>query len=155
MKVHEALHFFADLSSVPDTRAAVERVIEELDIAYIRDQLCMTLSSGQRTLVGLAKATLHRPQLLVLDEPTASLDPDIAFRVRDRLAAMNRDHQTALLLTSHDMREVEELTERVVFLRAGRVIADGAPAQIAADRGAPSLEALFLSEAARLREAQL
>jgi ABC-2 type transport system ATP-binding protein len=155
LRVHEALRFFADLSVLTDPARAVEEVMDELDIGHLRNELCMTLSSGQRTLVGLAKATLHRPALLVLDEPTASLDPDVALRVRDRLAALNRDHHTALVLTSHDMREVETLTERVLFLRAGRVIADGPPAEIAAEQGAPSLEALFLAEAARLREAQL
>ncbi|MDZ7676127.1 MAG: ABC transporter ATP-binding protein [Acidimicrobiales bacterium] len=152
LKVHEALRFFADLSELAEPATAVGRAIDELDIGYIRDQLCMTLSSGQRTLVGIAKATLHQPRLLVLDEPTASLDPDIALRVRDRLAALNAEHHTALLMTSHDMREVQTLTERVVFLRAGAVIADGPPAAIAADAGQASLEALFLTEAARLRE---
>lgn len=155
LKVVEALRFFADLYELDDPGAAVDLVIEELDIVHLRDQLCMTLSSGQRTLVGIAKATLHRPRLLVLDEPTASLDPDIALRVRDRLAALNADHHTALLLTSHDMREVETLTERVVFLRNGTIIADGPPAAIAADAGEASLEALFLREAGRLRERQL
>ena len=97
----------------------MDRVIDELDIGYLRDKPCMTLSSGQATLVGIAKAVMHRPRLVVLDEPTASLDPDVALRVRDALARLNRDHRTALLLTSHDMREVETLTERVVFLRDG------------------------------------
>lgn len=155
LKVVEALRFFADLYDMDDPQAAVDVVIDELDIEHLRDQLCMTLSSGQRTLVGIAKATLHRPRLLVLDEPTASLDPDIALRVRDRLAALNEDHHTALLLTSHDMREVETLTDRVVFLRDGQIIADGPPASIASDAGAESLEALFLREAGRLRERQL
>ena len=155
LKVTEALRFFADLSELVDPAVAVERAIDELDIGHLHDKLCMTLSSGQRTLVGIAKATLHRPRLLVLDEPTASLDPDIAFRVRDRLSALSRDHQTALVLTSHDMREVETLTERVVFLRSGQVVADGPPHEVAAERGHESLEALFLAEAARLRERQL
>lgn len=155
LKVTEALRFFADLSEVEDPGAAVDTVIEELDIDHLRTKLCMHLSSGQRTLVGIAKATLHRPRLLILDEPTASLDPDIAFRVRDRLARINEEHHTALLLTSHDMREVETLTERVVFLRAGRVIADGPPADVAADGGHDSLEELFLAEAARHRAEQL
>ena len=155
LKVVEALRFFADLYELDDPATAVDVVIEELDIGHLRDQLCMTLSSGQRTLVGIAKATLHRPRLLVLDEPTASLDPDIALRVRDRLAALNADHHTALLLTSHDMREVETLTDRVVFLRNGTIVADGPPAAVAADAGEPSLEALFLREAGRLREQQL
>ncbi len=79
LKVSEALRFFADLSEVDDPGAAVADAIDELDIVHLRDKLCMHLSSGQRTLVGIAKATLHRPRLLVLDEPTASLDPDIAL----------------------------------------------------------------------------
>lgn len=155
LEVVEALRFFADLTDLADPATAVEHAIEELDIEHLRHKLCMTLSSGQRTLVGIAKATLHRPRLLVLDEPTASLDPDIALRVRDRLARLNAEHHTSLLLTSHDMREVETLTERVVFLRAGRIIADGAPTDVVAAGGHDSLEGLFLAEAARLREAQL
>jgi ABC-2 type transport system ATP-binding protein len=155
LKVVEALRFFADLSEVDDPAGAVERAIEELELGYLRDKLCMMLSSGQRTLVGIAKATLHQPRLLVLDEPTASLDPDIAFRVRDRLARLNEEHRTALLMTTHDMREVETLTERVVFLRAGRVIANGPPEVVAAEAGHASLEDRFLAEAAELRERQL
>ncbi len=87
----------------------------------------------------------------MLDEPTASLDPDVAMRVRDRLEVMNPDHDATLLLTSHDMREVERLTTRVVFLRAGRVIADGPPEEVVASAGYPDLETMFLAEAARLR----
>ena len=74
------------------------------------------LSSGQRTLVGIIKATLHRPRLLVLDEPTASLDPDVALRVRTGLERLCADEGTALLVTSHNMVEVERLCERVVFV---------------------------------------
>lgn len=155
LKVHEGLRFFADLSGVADVDAAIESVISELEIGYLRDQLCRSLSSGQRTLVGIAKAILHRPNLLVLDEPTASLDPDVALRVRDRLASIGDEHGTTLLLTSHDMREVTALCDRVVFLRAGSVIADGRPAAIVADAGFGTLEELFLAEAARMRSEQL
>jgi len=88
----------------------------------------------------------------VLDEPTASLDPDVAMRVRDRLEHMNTEHRSTLLLTSHDMREVAELTTRVVFLRRGRIIADGPPDEVVTEHGYPDLEAMFLAEAARLRE---
>ena len=87
----------------------------------------------------------------MLDEPTASLDPDVAMRVRDRLEVMNEEHEATLLLTSHDMREVERLTTRVIFLRAGRIIADGPAPQVVADAGYPDLETMFLAEAARLR----
>jgi ABC-2 type transport system ATP-binding protein len=155
LKVVEALRFFADLSVVEDPAAAVERAIEELGLGYLRDKLCMTLSSGQRTLVGIAKATLHQPRLLVLDEPTASLDPDIALRVRDRVARLSDEHHTALVMTTHDMREVVTLTKRVVFLRSGTVVADGPPTEIAEAAGHASLDDMFLAEAAKLRETQL
>ena len=155
LRVHEALRFFADLHDHPDPRADVERVIDELDIGYLRDKSCMSLSSGQATLVGIAKAVMHRPRLVVLDEPTASLDPDVALRVRDALALLNREHRTALLLTSHDMREVETLTERLIFLRNGRVLADGAPASVVAASGHGNLEELFLAEAVRMRGERL
>jgi ABC-2 type transport system ATP-binding protein len=155
LRVHEALRFFADLHDHPDPVADVERVIEELDIQYLRDKPCMSLSSGQATLVGIAKAVMHRPRLVVLDEPTASLDPDVALRVRDALAQLSHEHRTALLLTSHDMREVEELTDRVVFLRDGRVLADGAPAAVVGASGHANLEELFLAEAVRMRGERL
>ena len=155
LRVHEALRFFADLHDAPDPSTVVDRVIDELDIGYLRDKSCMSLSSGQATLVGIAKAVMHRPRLVVLDEPTASLDPDVALRVRDALAKLNREHQTALLLTSHDMREVEALTERVVFLRDGRVLADGEPARVVAESGHASLEEMFLAEAVRMRGERL
>ena len=100
-------------------RETAAMVLDELGIAHLADQRVESLSSGQGTLVGFAKAVIHRPRLVVLDEPTASLDPDVAMRVRDRLEAMNAEHETTLLLTSHDMREVERLTTRVIFLRAG------------------------------------
>ena len=155
LRVHEALRFFADLHDDPDPSGIVDRVIDELDIGYLRDKSCMSLSSGQATLVGIAKAVMHRPRLVVLDEPTASLDPDIALRVRDALARLSDEHRTALLLTSHDMREVEALTDRVVFLRDGKVLADGAPAAVVADAGHDTLEEMFLAEAVRMRGARL
>jgi ABC-2 type transport system ATP-binding protein len=106
------------------------------------------LSSGQKTLVGIVKACMHDPRLLVLDEPTASLDPDVAFRVRTGLRAICDEHRTALLITSHDMLEVERLSERVVFLSHGRVVADGPAAAIAEQYAQDDLEAVFLHLAA-------
>ena len=151
----EALRFFADLHDDPDPTGIVDRVIDELDIGYLHDKSCMSLWSGQATLVGIAKAVMHRPRLVVLDKPTASLDPDIALQVRDALARLNDDHHTALLLAGHDIREVEALTERVVFLRDGHVLADGAPATVVADAGHDTLEEMFLAEAVRMRGARL
>ena len=102
------------------------------------------LSSGQRTLVGIVRATLHRPRLLVLDEPTASLDPDVARRVREGLSEICAEDGTAILVTSHDMSEVERLCERVIFLSMGRIVADGPPGEVAAAYGHGALEDVFL-----------
>ena len=104
----------------------------------------MELSSGQRTLVGIVKSSLHRPALLVLDEPTASLDPDVADRVRTGLLELNADEGTALLVTSHNMLEVERLCERVVFMTDGRIVADGSPAEVVEQFGRGDLEGVFL-----------
>ena len=102
------------------------------------------LSSGQRTLVGIVKATLHNPRLLVLDEPTASLDPDVALRVRTGLQELCSEHGTSLLITSHNMVEIERLCERVVFLSNGRVVANDTPQAVADLYGRADLEAVFL-----------
>jgi len=153
--VLETLHFFAELYGVERPGARVGAVLDELSIRHLAGQHCESLSSGQATLVGIAKAVLHHPRLVVLDEPTASLDPDVAIRVRDRLELLNAEHDVTLLLTSHDMREVERLTDRVVFLRDGQVIADGHPAEVVAGSGHADLEAMFLAEAARRREEQV
>lgn len=152
LTVMETLVLFGELYGVAAPRERAAEVLDELQIGRLATQHVESLSSGQGTLVGFAKAVIHHPELIVLDEPTASLDPDVALRVRDRLEHMNEERSATLLLTSHDMREVEELTTRVVFLRAGRIIADGPAAQVASEAGHPDLESMFLAEAARLRE---
>ena len=152
LTVLDTLELFGTLYGVEHPRTRAEEVLAELEITRLAHQRVESLSSGQGTLVGFAKAVMHRPELIVLDEPTASLDPDVAMRVRDRLEHLNEEHEATLLLTSHDMREVERLTTRVIFLRAGRVIADGPAAKVVAEAGHPDLETMFLSEAARVRE---
>ena len=149
LKVSEALRLFAGLYGVDDERAAVTGGLERFGIAHLADKLCEQLSSGQRTLVGITKAILHRPRLLILDEPTASLDPDVALRVRTRLLDVCAAEGTTLLVTSHDMREVTMLCDRVVFLAGGRIVADGAPATIADSFGHDDLEGVFLQLAGR------
>ena len=146
LRVREALSIFAGFYGL-DRRAAdaaVEKGLERFRITHLADRMCMELSSGQRTLVGIVKAILHDPELLVLDEPTASLDPDVAYRVRTGLLDVASRDGTALLVTSHNMVEVERLCERVVFLAAGKVVADGSPAQVADAFGHGDLEGVFL-----------
>jgi len=152
LTVLETLEFFGTLYGIAEPRSTAQVVMDELGISRLAGQRVESLSSGQGTLVGFAKAVIHHPRLIVLDEPTASLDPDVAMRVRDRLQRMNAEHHATLLLTSHDMREVERLTTRVIFLRSGQIIADGPPETVAADAGHSDLETMFLAEAARLRE---
>jgi len=146
LRVREALSIFAGFYGLSraDGAAAINRGLERFRVGRLADRMCMELSSGQRTLVGIVKAALHQPRLLVLDEPTASLDPDVAMRVRTGLLDLCAAEGTALLVTSHNMDEVERLCERVVFLSAGRVVANGTPQEIVDDFGHGDLEAVFL-----------
>ena len=146
LRVREALSIFAGFYGMGRKagEAAVDKGLERFRITHLADRMCMELSSGQRTLVGIVKAILHDPELLVLDEPTASLDPDVAYRVRTGLLDVAANDGTALLVTSHNMREVERLCERVVFLAAGKIVADGSPTEVADAFGHGDLEGVFL-----------
>ncbi len=152
LKVREALTIFAGFYGIRRPAPVIDEAIERFGIGHLADQQSRELSSGQRTLVSIVKSTLHRPRLLVLDEPTASLDPDVAGRVRSALLEIHRELGTTLLVTSHNMREVETLCERVVMLAHGRIVADGSPASIAIDFETDDLEGAFLEVAARARE---
>ena len=145
LKVREALSVFAGWYGLRRPQRAVDVALERFGIADLADRLSSRLSSGQRTLVGIVKATLHEPSLLVLDEPTASLDPDMALKMRLALLDYCDTTQAALLVTSHDMREVEMLTERVMFLARGEVVANDSPAVVAATYGYDNLEDVFLT----------
>ena len=144
LRVREFLRLYGRLYGVEDVDARIDAALERFRIGDYIDAMSTELSSGQRTLVGVAKATLHRPVLLVLDEPTASLDPDVAQRVRTGLMRLCEEEGTALLVTSHNMVEVERLCERVVFLSQGRVVANDSPAAVAALFGRKDLEGVFL-----------
>jgi ABC-2 type transport system ATP-binding protein len=144
LRVREFLTLFGKLYGIAHPASAVDAALERFGISHLAPNMGNELSSGQRTLVGIVKATLHRPRLLILDEPTASLDPDVARKVRSGLARLCDEENTALLVTSHNMTEVERLCPRVVFLSGGRVVADGAPDQVAARFGRDDLEGVFL-----------
>jgi ABC-2 type transport system ATP-binding protein len=152
LRVSEALDLFGRFYGLTDPTPNVEQALDRFRIGHLADRMCLELSSGQRTLVGICKAILHNPRLLVLDEPTASLDPDVAYRVRTGLAELSRDSGTALLVTSHNMLEVEHLCDRVIFVASGRVVADGSPAQVAGSFGHGSLEDVFLDLAGTHRQ---
>ena len=144
LRVREFLTLYGDLYGLRDALGAARAALERFRIPELEAAMGTELSSGQKTLVGIAKATMHAPRLLVLDEPTASLDPDVAQRVRQGLQSLCDDEGTALLVTSHNMVEVERLCERVVFLSAGRIVADGSAAEVAALFGRGDLEEVFI-----------
>jgi ABC-2 type transport system ATP-binding protein len=109
------------------------------------------LSSGQQTLVGLAKALLHEPELLFLDEPTASLDPENAVEVRQLLRRIASERDMTVFITSHNMTEIDRIADRVLFLSRGRIVADDTPAQLRHRFAADDLEEVFLAVARESR----
>jgi ABC-2 type transport system ATP-binding protein len=145
LTVRESLELFAGFAGIPRRRAGVDAAADAFGLAELLPRRNQELSSGQRTLVSIVKAVLHRPHLLILDEPTASLDPDIAARVRQAMLDTHRRDGTALLVTSHNMREVEVLCERVVLLSHGRIVADGSPRDVANQFAVDDLEGAFLA----------
>ncbi len=151
LTVREGLELFAGFASIRNPKPVVDEAVEAFELSDLVDKRNQELSSGQRTLVSIVKAVLHRPRLLVLDEPTASLDPDIAVRVRQALLDVHQRNGTALLVTSHNMREVEYLCERVILLSRGRIVANGSPKAIAQQFAVDDLEGAFLAVAAELR----
>ncbi|HTK15535.1 MAG TPA: ABC transporter ATP-binding protein [Acidimicrobiia bacterium] len=148
MRVHEYLRLYGQLYGLADPEPRIKEGLDRFRIAHLANAMGTELSSGQRTLIGIVRSTLHQPRLLILDEPTASLDPDVALRVREGLIDVAANEGTALLMTSHDMTDVEQVCERVLFLSQGRVVADGTPASIAASYGRGNLEGVFLHLAA-------
>ncbi len=149
MRVREYLTLYGQLYGMADPTPEIEAGLERFRVTHLGDAMGTELSSGQRTLIGIVRATLHRPRLLVLDEPTASLDPDVALRVRTGLLDLSREYGCALLMTSHDMGDVETVCERVVFLSYGRVVADAAPREVASAHGQGDLASVFLQLAER------
>jgi ABC-2 type transport system ATP-binding protein len=149
IRIREILGVFADLYNAPPER--IDEVVDLFGLGPLLGRFTSQISSGQRTLVGLAKALLNRPKLLILDEPTASLDPEVGNRVRRILLDVHAREGFTLLVTSHNMKDIERLCRRVVFLASGRIVADGTPEAIAERYGTADLETSFLEIAAEDR----
>lgn len=144
LTVEENLIVFARLYGCPKPRKRAHEVLDMLGIGHQARFRTRALSSGQGTLVHIAKALLNSPRLLLLDEPTASLDPDVADRTRVTLRRIADEEGLTMLISSHNMREVEEMSDRTVFIHRGRVVASGKASEIAAQYGVRDLEAAFL-----------
>ena len=147
LTVAENLRVFGMIYGVSDLGARLEALLEAFDLVRFRKTRCGVLSSGEQTRVGLAKAFLNEPRLLLLDEPTASLDPASARDVRERIRARVGAGSGGVLWTSHNMGEVVEVCDRVLFLSRGRLLLEGDPRRLPAAHGVASLEELFVKVA--------
>jgi len=147
LTVRQNLSVFAQLYAVADIDQRIASLAGELDLTEFLDRPTGKLSAGQKTRVSLAKALLNRPEVLLLDEPTASLDPDTADWVRGRLERYRIERGATILLASHNMIEVERLCERVIIMKKGRIEDDDAPERLLARYGRQTLEDVFLDVA--------
>lgn len=147
LTVRQNLSVFAQLYGVADGAARIAELAADLDLVEFLDRPTGKLSSGQKTRVSLAKSLLNRPEVLLLDEPTASLDPDTADWVRARLESYRAAHNATILLASHNMNEVERLCERVIIMKRGRIEDDDTPQRLLARYGQDNLEEVFLDVA--------
>lgn len=152
LTIRQNLTVFGMLYGVPDVAGRIGELAETLELADLLDRPTGKLSAGQKTRVALAKSLINYPELLLLDEPTASLDPDTADWVRTWLQRYCRERHATMLLASHNMAEVERLCERVIIMKRGRIEDDDTPAQLLARYGRRTLEEVFL-DVARSRDA--
>jgi ABC-2 type transport system ATP-binding protein len=144
LTVRQNLRIFGRLYNVQDLEEKINSLAQELALHAFLDRPTGKLSAGQKTRASIAKSLLNDPKLLLLDEPTASLDPDTADWVRTRLEEHRRKHNCAILLASHNMREVERLCDRVLILKSGQLVDDDSPTKLVARYGRANLEEVFL-----------
>lgn len=147
LTVVQNLRFFGLIYGVKDLSTRIEKLLEQYDLLAFRHVKCGVLSSGEQTRVSLAKAMLNQPALLLLDEPTASLDPAIAREIRVKIREYAATGEVGVLWTSHNMYEVEDVCDRVLFLSHGRILLQGDPRTLPATHGKESLEELFITVA--------
>jgi ABC-2 type transport system ATP-binding protein len=147
LTVRQNLTIFGRLYAVANLRERIAQLTADLDLEEFLDRPNGKLSAGQKTRVALAKALINQPELLLLDEPTASLDPDTADWVREHLETYRKTHQATILLASHNMFEVERLCDRVIIMKRGRIEDDDSPDRIMARYNRATLEEVFLDVA--------
>lgn len=149
LTVFENLMVYAALYKIPYPKERIFELLELFQIADLHNTPAGKLSSGEFTRVGICKSLLHHPKFLLLDEPTASLDPEIARHTREILMKFNKNEKMTLLYTSHNMAEIERICDRIIFLNHGKIIAAGTPMEITQailqeERKEPALEEVFL-----------
>ena len=144
LTVEENLWVVARLYGLRDIPRHVDDIVKKLEMDEFRQKVTRKLSSGQLTRLTLAKALLTEPKILFLDEPTASLDPDIAQKIRVLLKEERRSSGLSIFYTSHNMREMEEMSDRIIFLQRGQLVAEGTAQEIVTRFGQEDLEEVFL-----------
>jgi ABC-2 type transport system ATP-binding protein len=147
LTVRQNLTVFGRLYGVPALKDKIAGLAADLDLTAILDRPSGQLSAGQKTRVALAKALINDPDLLLLDEPTASLDPDTADWVRTHIEQYRARRNAAILLASHNMAEVERLCDTVIIMKSGRIADEGTPADLLGRYGRATLEDVFLDVA--------
>jgi ABC-2 type transport system ATP-binding protein len=147
LTVYQNLRIFGLIYGVDDLSQRIEVLLEEFELDRFRHVKCGVLSSGEQTRIGLAKAMINRPRLLLLDEPTASLDPAAARDIRARIHEFARQGSGGILWTSHNMYEVQDVCDRVLFLSHGRILLQGDPKTLPREHGKETLEELFVAVA--------
>jgi ABC-2 type transport system ATP-binding protein len=147
LTVYQNLRVFGLIYGVKHLGARIDEVLRQFELTRFRDTKCGVLSSGEQTRASLAKAMLNRPRLLLLDEPTASLDPSTAQGVREHIRRFAASGSGGVLWTSHNMYEVEEVCHRVLFLSRGKILLEGDPKRLPQEHGKASLEDLFIAVA--------
>jgi ABC-2 type transport system ATP-binding protein len=154
LTIRQNLTVFGMLYGVEDVAGRIAAIAEELELTELLDRPTGKLSAGQKTRASLAKSLINRPEVLLLDEPTASLDPDTADWVRGRLARYRSERGATVLLASHNMTEVERLCERVIIMKRGKIEDDDTPQHLLARYGRHTLEEVFLDVARGRGEAR-
>jgi ABC-2 type transport system ATP-binding protein len=144
LRIWQNLKVFGQIYRVPNLNSRIDEVLEMLEISHLKKRVSGELSAGEGTRLNLCKALLNRPRLLLLDEPTASLDPDIADKVRGVVKRIRDEEGTTILYTSHNMRDVEEVCDRVVFMHKGKVLFTGTSEETLHHFEEESLEDVFI-----------
>ncbi|MSQ77761.1 MAG: ABC transporter ATP-binding protein [Nitrospiraceae bacterium] len=144
LTLEENLWVVAKLYGMTDIARRIDEVLKKVEMEDSRTKVTRRLSSGQMTRLALAKAILTEPKILFLDEPTASLDPDIAHKIRALLKEVRKSSGLSVLYTSHNMKEMEEMSDRIIFLQKGKIVAQGTAQEITQRFGQRDLEEVFL-----------
>lgn len=139
----EILHLFANIYEIPNKKKRILKMVEEFEIEHLLKKQFYMLSAGEKTRLLLAKAFLNYPKIILLDEPTASLDPDIALKIREFLKKEKEEYNVSILLTSHNMDEVEDMCDRVMVIKNGKMIAQDTPENLAKELNQCEIHLVF------------